>query len=185
MESRNFRVHVTNSEFMGSNVSKSSAQMLCCANFFHLSRRRNDLSFTLSASSTIKRRNSSIVLGSSTISLSPRPRSGTSINHELSLCHQRRPMTPPVEELSSSLSDGCVAKRTISSLRKILDEQPQAIPLPRKSHVFMPVTPPPRPVLGTSSATASISRMLTKKLHHASTRPPSPPRSAMKGSMIE
>ena len=137
-------------------------------------------SFT--ASSTIKRRNSSVVLGSSTISLSPRLRSGTSINHESSLCHQRRPMTPPVEELSSSSSDGCVAKRTISSLRKILDEQPQAIPLPRKSHVFMPVTPPPRPVLGTSSATASISRMLTKKLHHASTRPPSPPRSAMKGS---
>ena len=185
MESCKFRVHVTNSEFMGSNVSKSSAQMLCCANFFHLSRRRNDPFLTLSASSTIKQRNSSIVLGSSTISLSPRLHSGTSINHESSLCHQRRPITPPVEELSSSLSDGCVAKRTISSLRKILDEQPQAIPLPRKSHVFMPVTPPPRPVLGTSSATASISRMLTRKLHHASTRPPSPPRSAMKGSMIE
>ena len=161
MENRKFRVHVR--EFMGSNVSKSLAQMLCCVNF---SRRRNDPRLTLSASSTIKRRNSSVVLGSSTISLSP---SGTSINHESSLCHQRRPMTPPVEESSSASSDGCVAKRTISSLRKILDEQPQAIPLPRKSHVFMPVTPLPRPVLGTSSATASISCMLTKKLHHAST----------------
>lgn len=138
-------------------------------------------SFT--GSSTIKRRNSSVMLGSSTISLSPRLRSGTSINHESPLCHQRRPMTPPVEESpSSSSSDGCVAKRTITSLRKILDEQPQTVPLPRKSHVFMPVTPPPRAVLGTSSATASISRMLTKKLHHASTRPASPPRSAMKGS---
>ena len=167
MENRKFRVHVR--EFMGSNVSKSLAQMLCCANFFHLSRRRNDPRLTLSASSTIKRRNSSVVLGSSTISLSPRLRSGTSINHESSLCHQCRPMTPPVEESSSASSDGCVVKRTISSLRKILDEQPQAIPLPRKSHVFMPVTPLPRPVLGTSSATASISRMLTKKLHHALT----------------
>ena len=135
-------------------------------------------SFT--ASSTIKRRNSSGVLGSSTSSSSPRL-----INHESSLCHQRRPMTPPVEESPSSSSissDGCVAKRTISSLRRILDDQPQTVPLQRKSHIFMPVTPPPRAVLGTSSATASISRMLTKKRHHASTRPPSPPRSAMKGS---
>jgi len=38
---------IVNSEFIDSNVSKSLAQMLCCTNFFHLFRRRNDLSLTL------------------------------------------------------------------------------------------------------------------------------------------
>jgi len=38
---------IVNSEFINSNVSKPSAQMLCCTNFFHLSRRRNNPSLTL------------------------------------------------------------------------------------------------------------------------------------------
>ncbi|EKM79843.1 hypothetical protein AGABI1DRAFT_127527 [Agaricus bisporus var. burnettii JB137-S8] len=94
--------------------------------------------------------------------------------------HHARPMTPPVEESSSS-SDDCIAKQTISCLRKILDEQP--VPEVTKRKVAPITLTPPAPVSGTSNATASISRMLTKKLHHSSTRPPSPPRqSAMKGS---
>lgn len=95
-------------------------------------------------------------------------------------CHHHRCMTPPVEESSSS-SDDCIAKQTICSLRKILDEQP--VPEDTKRKVAPIALTAPTPVLGTSTATASISRMLTKKLHHSSTRPPSPPRqSAMKGS---
>ncbi len=103
-------------------------------------------------------------------------------------------MTPTAEESSSS-SDGCVAKQTISNLRKILDEQrlledSKSVGSSSTSATAkimkpapMPLTPPPAPVFGTSTATASISRMLTKKVHHSSTRPPSPPRlSAMKGS---
>ena len=143
-------------------------------------------SSSFTASPAIKRRNSSAGLRSSA-QTSVRLCSRTFTNHESPFSHQRRPMTPPDEEASSSSSssDGYIAKRTISSLRKILDEQPQVEetnPLLKKAHIFMPVTPPPLPVSGTSSATASISRMLTKKLHHSSTRPPSPPRSAMKGS---
>lgn len=104
--------------------------------------------------------------------------------------HHHRPMTPTTEESSSS-SDGVLAKQTISSLRKILDEQP--IPEDSRSVASSNATAkrktvpiqltPPVPVSGTSNATASISRMLTKKVHHSSARPPSPPRqSAMKGS---
>ncbi|KAF5363681.1 hypothetical protein D9756_000158 [Leucocoprinus leucothites] len=149
-------------------------------------------SSSFTSSFTIKRRNSSA--GSSergrrrsSPQSSPRRSFETTRSHtnaESPLSHQRRPMTPPAEESSSS-SEGCVAKQTISSLRKILDEQPPVEEpklSPKKSHIFMPVTPPPAPVFGTSTATASISRMLTKKLHHSSTRPHSPPRSAMKGS---
>lgn len=110
-----------------------------------------------------------------------------------------RPMTPPVEESSSS-SDGCVAKRTVQSLRKILDDQATLQP---NGHVngasssrsssryrarlrapaFLPRTPAPVAESGTSTATASISRLFTKGSHSYSTRPPSPPRqSAMKRS---
>ncbi|TFK70970.1 hypothetical protein BDN72DRAFT_765773, partial [Pluteus cervinus] len=108
-----------------------------------------------------------------------------------------RPMTPPMEaemeESSSSSSDGCRAKLTVVSLRKILDEQP---PPPSRSAgssvnedgrktmkapAFMPRSPAPLAESGTSTATASISRLFTKGVHSSSTRPPSPPRqSAMK-----
>ena len=108
-----------------------------------------------------------------------------------------RPMTPPVEESSSS-SDTCIAKRTIQSLRKILDDQATLQPngqdngvssSSNRSHSrappFLPRTPAPVAEAGTSTATASISRLLTKGTHSSSTRPPSPPRqSAMKRSSL-
>ncbi|PFH50155.1 hypothetical protein AMATHDRAFT_85976 [Amanita thiersii Skay4041] len=116
------------------------------------------------------------------------------------LFHVHRPMTPPTEEssadVSSSSSDGCLAKQTVLSLRKILDEQPQQQHQcvngfagegklhkpPLKVPVFLPRTPAPAPQASTSNATASISRLFTKAVHTSSTRPPSPPRqSAMKG----
>ena len=110
-----------------------------------------------------------------------------------------RPMTPPVEESSSSSSDTYAAKRTIQSLRKILDDQATLQPngpdfngtssssVYYRSHLrappFLPRTPAIVAAAGTSTATASISRLLTKGTHSSSTRPPSPPRqSAMKRS---
>ena len=108
-----------------------------------------------------------------------------------------RPLTPPVEESSSSL-DACVAKRTIQFLRKFLDDQATLQPNSQeigilsssiyRSHLrvppFLPRTPAPVAEVGTSTATASISRLLTKGIHSSSTRPPSPPRqSAMKRSL--
>ncbi|KAF8969350.1 hypothetical protein BDZ97DRAFT_1754587 [Flammula alnicola] len=99
-----------------------------------------------------------------------------------------RPMTPPVEESSSSSSDSCVAKRTVQSLRKILDDQPtpptkSSAVQPLRAPAFMPRTPAPVAASGTSTATASVSRLFTKGTHSSSTRAPSPPRqSAMKRS---
>ena len=106
-----------------------------------------------------------------------------------------RPMTPPAEESSSS-SDGCLAKRTVQSLRKIIDDQPlpsatlgsmSRTKIPHGQHlrppVFLPRTPVPAADAGTSTATASISRLYTKGTHSSSTRAPSPPRhSALKRS---
>ena len=96
-----------------------------------------------------------------------------------------RVMTPPIEELSATSSDSSdhpTGYRTVQSLRKILDEQTSSVPvssIPRNKQLrfpnFMPVTPAPTPVSGTSTATASISRLLTKGRHSSSTRPPSPP----------
>ncbi|KAK0207031.1 hypothetical protein DFS33DRAFT_1273372 [Desarmillaria ectypa] len=99
----------------------------------------------------------------------------------------RRPMTPTIEESSpspSSSSDGCPAKQTVRCLRKILDEQPPAPgPEPKKAPKFMPISPAPLAEAGTSTATASISRLFTKAIHSSSARPPSPPRhSALKQS---
>ncbi|KAF5387681.1 hypothetical protein D9615_000753 [Tricholomella constricta] len=94
-----------------------------------------------------------------------------------------RPMTPPTEESSSCSSDSCPAKRTVLSLRKILDEQPPPAPpeRPPPPAFLLPRTPAPVAEAGTSTATASISRLFTKAKHSSSTRPPSPPRqSAMK-----
>ncbi|KAG1755413.1 hypothetical protein EDB19DRAFT_1661178 [Suillus lakei] len=98
-----------------------------------------------------------------------------------------RVMTPPIEELSTASSDSSdhpTGYRTVQSLRKILDEQPSSTsvnspsrrnPKQTRSPSFMPVTPAPAPVAGTSTATASISRLFTKGRHSSSTRPPSPP----------
>ncbi|PBK93883.1 hypothetical protein ARMGADRAFT_1029753 [Armillaria gallica] len=94
-----------------------------------------------------------------------------------------RPMTPTIEESSpsSSSSDGCPAKQTVKCLRKILYEQPP--PPPKKAPRFMPISPAPLAEAGTSTATASISRLFTKAIHSSSARPPSPPRhSALKQS---
>ncbi|KAF8740127.1 hypothetical protein AX14_008543 [Amanita brunnescens Koide BX004] len=98
-----------------------------------------------------------------------------------------RPMTPPTEESagSSSSSESLIAKQTVMSLRKILDEQAAksetALNSTAHAHrsfrtpVFLPVTPAV-PLAGTSNTTASISRLFTKAIHTSSTRPPSPPR---------
>ncbi|GLB34203.1 hypothetical protein LshimejAT787_0110870 [Lyophyllum shimeji] len=93
-----------------------------------------------------------------------------------------RPMTPPTEESSSSSSETCTTKRTILSLRRILDEQPAPVPRAVRPPPFLlPRTPAPVAEAETSTATASISRLFTKAKHSSSTRPPSPPRvSAMK-----
>ncbi|KIL70445.1 hypothetical protein M378DRAFT_7288 [Amanita muscaria Koide BX008] len=96
--------------------------------------------------------------------------------------HGHRPMTPPAEVSTSSSSDDLIAKQTVMSLRKILDEQP-ARPTKKKYKppAFMPITPAPAPQASTSNATASVSRLFTKAIHTSSTRPPSPPRhSALK-----
>ncbi|KAG6897175.1 hypothetical protein C0992_003564 [Termitomyces sp. T32_za158] len=110
--------------------------------------------------------------------------------HDRSPSVQVRPMTPPAEESSSSSGSdtGCLAKRTVLSLRKILDDQPpleleEPHPSPRRlrAPAFLPRTPAPVAQAATSTATASISRLYTKAKHTSSTRPPSPPRqSAMK-----
>jgi hypothetical protein len=107
-----------------------------------------------------------------------------------------RPMTSPVEGSSSS-SDRCVAKCRVKSLRKILDDQASLQPNSRANKAssfsiyrsrlrappFLPRSPASVAEAGTSTATASISRFLTKGTHSSSTRPPSPPlQSAMKRS---
>ena len=99
-----------------------------------------------------------------------------------------RPMTPPTEESagSSSSSESLIAKQTVMSLRRILDEQAAKSETalnastahghrPLRAPVFLPVTPAV-PVAGTSNTTASISRLFTKAIHSSSTRPPSPPK---------
>jgi len=102
-----------------------------------------------------------------------------------------RPMTPTIEieeQSSSSSSDGPMAKLTVQSLRKILDDQPVTTAASSTSAVhklrapaFMPRSPAPLPEASTSTATASISRLFTKGKHSSSTRSASPPRqSAMK-----
>ncbi|KAH9855046.1 hypothetical protein C2E23DRAFT_725568 [Lenzites betulinus] len=106
---------------------------------------------------------------------------------------QSRPLTPPIEELSTSStsSDSTTlhVDRTVSSLRLILERQRSAASkastssappaLPRPSLLSPPAV---APTSGTSTATASVSRLFTKGRHTSSTRPPSPPRqSSMKG----
>ncbi|KZT05552.1 uncharacterized protein LAESUDRAFT_760108 [Laetiporus sulphureus 93-53] len=94
-----------------------------------------------------------------------------------------RPMTPPIEELSSSSasseSDTLHVDRTLESLRSILERQPprELSPRPPRPSFLQPSTV--SPVSGTSNATASISRLFTKGRHSSSTRPPSPPRQSV------
>ena len=141
-------------------------------------------SFTTSFMSTIRRKSSFSSRRSSSTSPCPRRRTP---HHDATL---QRPMTPVEESCSSS--DSCMAKRTVQSLRKILDEQPPPVARTAalgltgdglKAPKFMPRTPAPLPEASTSNATASISRLFTKGTHSSSTRAPSPPRqSAMKHS---
>ncbi|KAF9809832.1 hypothetical protein IEO21_07232 [Rhodonia placenta] len=94
-----------------------------------------------------------------------------------------RPMTPPIEELStsseSSSSGTMHVDRTVESLRNILDRQPPPPPKPTSPRPAFLSPPSVAPVAGTSTATASISRMFTKARHSSSTRPPSPPRQSV------
>ncbi|THH18212.1 hypothetical protein EW146_g2729, partial [Bondarzewia mesenterica] len=107
-------------------------------------------------------------------SRSPTPRLSISPSH-----HQPRPMTPPIEELSPGSSSDPHPNPVLSlqALRKILDEQPAPAsgdnvkgkgrtvsepPHKKRAPAFMPRTPAPAPLSGTSTATASISRLFTK-----------------------
>ena len=97
------------------------------------------------------------------------------------------PTMPADEELSpssSEASDRPTGYRTVQSLRKILDDHPSSTsvntlqrqgPKLHRAPAFLPITPRPAPIQGTSTATASISRLYTKGRHSMSTRPPSPP----------
>ncbi|RPD66865.1 hypothetical protein L226DRAFT_121005 [Lentinus tigrinus ALCF2SS1-7] len=125
-----------------------------------------------------------------------RSRSTTPIHGSPAL-RQPRPLTPPIEELSTSSTSSDSATlhvdRTVESLRQILEKQRSASqssgkgkapstqsvpPLPRPSLLSPSIAPP---VSGTSNATASISRLFTKPRHTTSTRAPSPPKqSSMK-----
>ncbi|KII94610.1 hypothetical protein PLICRDRAFT_169348 [Plicaturopsis crispa FD-325 SS-3] len=119
-------------------------------------------------------------------SSSSRSRSLTPTQRPCSSHTLPRPMTPPIEELSSSSDSSAhpTGYRTVQSLRKILDEQPAPpapppIPRPR----FMPRTPLPAATSDTTTTTASVSRLYTRAKHHSSTRAPSPPKhSSMKRS---
>ncbi|KZP07349.1 hypothetical protein FIBSPDRAFT_841349 [Athelia psychrophila] len=120
-------------------------------------------------------------------SLDSRSRSTTPTRKPGSPAPVMRPMTPPIEELSASSSSSASSEhphayRTMQSLQKILDKQPA--PVEKKSTiipehltppVFMPRSPKPVASSGTSTATASISRLLTRPRHHSSTQPLPPP----------
>jgi hypothetical protein len=119
-----------------------------------------------------------------------------------SLVLTTRPLTPPTENpslssLSSSSSNPSSDPHinpvlSLQALRKILDDQPNASPMSRaqsdghatRRPTFLPRTPLPAPTLGTSTATASVSRLFTKPVHMHSgsssreTRP-----SALKGGL--
>ncbi|KAF9651712.1 hypothetical protein BDM02DRAFT_3184228 [Thelephora ganbajun] len=107
-----------------------------------------------------------------------------------------KPLTPPIEELSSANSSSESDTQTnfaVTSLRKIfMDDQALVIEREKQLSVSRSLStstsgsrmrPPPRllvpstlPEASTSHATASVTRLLTKNKHSSSTRPPSPPR---------
>lgn len=118
-----------------------------------------------------------------------------------SLVLPTRTLTPPTENPSlSSLSSSSSSSNhssdphpnpvlSLQALRKILDDQPTAPPMSRaqsegrapRRPTFLPRTPLPAPTLGTSTATASVSRLFTKPVHMHSGSPTREPRpSALK-----
>ena len=117
-----------------------------------------------------------------------------------SLVLPTRTLTPPTENPSlSSLSSSSSSNHSsdphpnpvlsVQALRKILDDQPNGTPMPRaqsegrvpRRPTFLPRTPLPAPTLGTSTATASVSRLFTKPVHMHSGSPTREPRpSALK-----
>ncbi|KAI0307080.1 hypothetical protein B0F90DRAFT_1665386 [Multifurca ochricompacta] len=86
---------------------------------------------------------------------------------------------PSLSSLSSTSSSGLSSDPhpnpvlSLQALRKILDDQPPPPPMSRTSSegpaarrpAFLPRTPLPGPTLGTSTATASVSRLFTKPVH--------------------
>lgn len=148
-----------------------------------------------SPTSTVRGTKSTFSLSSArTQYLSP-DRIRSAIQAQNSIFIPGRPSTPPDplptmsadEEhspSSSESSDRPTGYRTVQSLRKILDDHPSSTSVntlrrkdskPRRAPSFLPITPPPAPIQGTSTATASVSRLYTKARHSMSTRPPSPP----------
>ena len=117
-----------------------------------------------------------------------------------SLVLPTRTLTPPTEDPSlSSLSSSSSSNHSsdphpnpvlsVQALRKILDDQPKSPPMSRSQSegrvprrpTFLPRTPLPAPTLGTSTATASVSRLFTKPVHMHSGSPSREPRpSALK-----
>jgi hypothetical protein len=110
-----------------------------------------------------------------------------------------RPLTPPTENPSLSSLSSTSSSNTSSdphpnpvlslqALRKILDDQPRP-PAPPEGRaprrpVFLPRTPLPAPTLGTSTATASVSRLFTKPVHlHSGSSSREPRQSALKGGL--
>ncbi|KAH9965844.1 hypothetical protein BC827DRAFT_771587 [Russula dissimulans] len=113
-------------------------------------------------------------------------------------------LTPPTEDPSlSSLSSTSSSNPSSSdshpnpvlslqALRKILHDQPTAPPMSRaqsdsrapRRPTFLPRTPLPAPTLGTSTATASVSRLFTKPVHmHSGSSSREPRPSALKGGL--
>ncbi|KAI0254795.1 hypothetical protein BJV78DRAFT_1182975 [Lactifluus subvellereus] len=81
---------------------------------------------------------------------------------------------------------------SLQALRKILDDQPHPPPMSRaqsegrasRRPTFHPRSPLPAPTLGTSTATASVSRLFTKPVHmHSGSSSREPRPSALKGGL--
>jgi hypothetical protein len=113
-----------------------------------------------------------------------------------------RLLTPPTEDPSlSSLSSTSSNPSSdphpnpvlsLQALRKILDDQPHPATMSRaqsegrasRRPTFLPRSPLPAPTLGTSTATASVSRLFTKPVHmHSGSSSREPRPSALKGGL--
>ena len=111
-----------------------------------------------------------------------------------------RPLTPPIEELSTSSTSSDSATlhvdRTVESLRHILEKQRSSSRLPQKHRSSSAHSAPPRPrpsllsppivapVSSTSTATASVSRLFTKGRHTTSRGQSPPKQSSLKKSSV-
>ncbi|KAJ7639419.1 hypothetical protein FB45DRAFT_1055535 [Roridomyces roridus] len=84
------------------------------------------------------------------------------------------PMHTPTSSENDDDDEGegrCRAKAARSALRKILDEAPPPPPPPpRPKREFHPRSPPPAPTAGSSTATASVSRLFTRGGRHSVSR---------------